>query len=613
MPGLSLVYRNGLNRSLALNSLTDLKHEPYYVVEKLIDNNNMLSVFSGYEGYPRTTFEYDNSVIFVEGLIYNKSEPEIESSLLAISKAYTENGDYKTLITEFIDTSDGEFNVLILSKSPEKFIIFNDRWGRLPSYLYYDDNMFIFSRELKFILHFIPSIEFDRVSVAEWLLFEFVLGERTLVKRISKVSPSQVFNIEPSGSGIKVEVDKVFGLNFEDAPETLSRDECIEECKNLFLQSINDRVSKIHEKQYNLTADLSGGFDSRAVFGGLCKTDAEIDYYTEHLATGDESEYAINIAALFDKEVTKITASHQMNVFDMSKVIYMTDCGVNGWTALNCYQDEVERFKQSKRMSVQFAGLGSGEFIKRLPRVGEYCKTITDALKAGYLKGPGSLEMSCGITNLDEKAFCNHLDSYFDEYPEPTLSGKIRHWHFEYENKLVSLGEDRGRLHIWPVEPLWAKDLFSFVMMHIPERYVVGGFDYYFRFLRAIDPDLTNAPFFSGRVITNSKLFTLKDRLLSKLRYTVLRISQSNKIVRRGLLKLHRRRTLIKDSAECARIKRDILENYSQLGRMSAFSDEKSICRFLDSANKVQPYCLMALVLYFREIESRYGDKVYIN
>jgi len=103
-----------------------------------------------------------------------------------------------------------------------------------------------------------------------------------------------------------------------------------------------------------------------------------------------------------------------MNVSDMSKVIYMTDCGVNGWTALNCYQDEMERFKQSKRMSVRFAGLGSGSFIKRLPRVGEYCKTIADALKAGYLKGPGSLEMSCEITNLDEKAFCNHLGSYFD-------------------------------------------------------------------------------------------------------------------------------------------------------------------------------------------------------
>jgi len=114
MPGLSLVYRRDLNRSLALNSLADLKHEPYYVVDKLIDNNNMMSVFSGYEGYPRQTYEYDNTVIFVEGLIYNKSEPEIESSLLAISKAYTENGDYNTLITEFIDASDGEFNTICL-------------------------------------------------------------------------------------------------------------------------------------------------------------------------------------------------------------------------------------------------------------------------------------------------------------------------------------------------------------------------------------------------------------------------------------------------------------------------------------------------------------------
>jgi len=613
MPGLSLVYRRGLNRSSALNSLADLKHEPYYALEKIIDSDNMLSVFSGYEGYPRRTLEYDDSVIFVEGLIYNRSEADIESSLLAISKAYTENSDYKTLITKFIHTSDGDFNILILSKPPQKFIVFNDRWGRLPSYLYYDDDMFVFSREPKFILHFIPSIEFDRVSVAEWLLFEFTLGERTLIKGISKVSPSQVLYAEPFAGGIKVEGDQVFGLNFEDASETLSRDECIEECERLFQQSVNDRVSKIQEKRYNITADLSGGFDTRAVFGGLCKTGAEIDYYTEQLLD-NESEYAVKLADLYGKEVTRVSASHEMDIPDMRRLIYMTDCAVNGLTALLCYQSELERFRQVKRMSVQFAGLGGGEFTKRIPRAQKGYKSMVDMMKAGHLVGPGNMERICRLARLNEETFSNHLTGYFDGYPESTLNGKVRHWHFEYENKLVSLGEDRSRLHIWPVEPLWSKDLFSFIMMHIPEKYIVGEYDFYLDFLRAIDPGLLKSPFFSYNTVTNSRLSSCKYYLLTELRALLFRMGRSNRVLRHWLLKLYRRRrTLIEDSNQREKIERGILEGYSQLNMLSAFSDKKRVQDFIDSADRSQLYRLLALMLYFREIENRHGHKVCIK
>ncbi|MBA7650993.1 hypothetical protein ES703_58808 [subsurface metagenome] len=611
MPGLSLVYRKGLNRSLALNSLIDLKHEPYYVIEKLIDNDNMTSVFSGYEGYPRKVYEYGNTVVSVEGLIYNKSETEIESSLVAISKSYTENNDYQTLIREFIDTADGEFNVLICSKSPEKFIIFNDRWGRLPSYYYYDDDMFVFSREIKFILPFIPSIEFDRVSIAEFLLFEFILGERTLVKGISKVMPSCVLNIEPSGSRIGVEINKVFGLNFEEPQKPLPKDKCIEECKSLFLQSINDRVNKVQERGYNITADLSGGFDTRAVFGGLGQTGAKVDYYTDYMVTGDESEYAEKAASLYDKEVTKIIASHEMNVSDMSQVIYRTDCMVNGWTALSCYQDMVERMNHVERNSVKFTGLGGGEFMKRVPIAKKGYKTMTDMLKAGYFVGFGSIERICKVVKLDEKTFGNHLTEYFDGYPETTLKGKVKHRHFEYENKLVSAGEDRDRIHIWPVEPLWSKDLFSFVMKHIPEKYA-DGIGFYFRFLRAIDPSLVKVPIFSIKIRKDPRISFYRGYLFNWFLDILLRMARSSKIIRE-LLKRHRRRSLIKDGNEHEKIKQDILENYAQLNILATFSDKRGIHDFMEHSATSHLYRLLSLTLYFKEIENRYGNKVYIK
>ncbi len=605
MPGLSLVYRKDFDRSLVLNSLNDLKHEPYYQIEKLVDTSNMLAVFSGYEGYPHQVYESDNTVIFIEGLIYNKSDAEVKSSLRAIARSYTENADYQSQIAEFIDTSDGEFNVLIYSRAPGKFIIFDDRWGRLPSFFYHDKDTLIFSREIKFILPFIPSIEIDRFSVAEWLLFEFALGNKTLIRGITRFGPSSLLDIDPTDSRPRLGITQLLNVSFEEPRETLSRNECIEECKRLLLQATTDRVNKLRERKFNITADLSGGFDTRAVFGALCHTSASIDYYNDKMLIDDESEYAVNVAALFDRKVKIITPYHEMNIPDMSKMIYLTDCGVNGWTALSCYQDQVERFKHIKRMSVQIAAVGCGHFLKRA-KISKRYKTITDSLKAGKLVGFGSIQKTCSILKLDEETFNNHLTEYFEGYPELTLAGKDTHWHFEYMLAVVSMGEDRSRLHVWIVEPLWSKDFYGFAIERLPVKYL--GRQFYFKFLKALDPRLLRVPVFSTQVIKNSRLTFLNNSLLNQTRDIVVGIGQSNKLVQE-LLKRYRRHALIKDSNEREKTKHDILENYAKLDKLAAFSDERSIRDAIEDASESQLYRLMTLILYFKEIEDRYGNK----
>jgi len=604
MPGISIIYEKSLNKSLISDSLNVLNQEQNYKIQKLFENSNFMLAFSGYESYPKQYFEDGNIILLLEGLIYNKNDSEVERLLKAISKSYIENNDYKNLIKEFIDDSDGDFIALIYFKQLGEFIIFNDRWGRLPSYYYYDDDIFIFSRELKFILNFIPSIQFDKVSMAEFLIFEYTLGDKTLIKNIYRVSPSHMFNLRLSNGTPKIQMEKIFDVNFEESLTSLSQNECVEKCKELFLKSMRYRINKMQERKYNITADLSGGYDTRAVLGGLCKLNAKVDYYTDYAITGDESEYAEGVAALYNKKPTRVIVPHNINPSGMSKITYMTDCTVNGWTALSCYYDSLERTKQVKYVSANFMGFG-GEFIRHPYRERRHYKTLTRMLREGYFIRYIKIKQVCSIVNLNEETFYNYLTAYFDEYPEPTLRDKVKHFYFEYYNNLVNAGENRHRLHFWTVQPLWSKDLFGFMTKGVPIKYI--GFNFFTKFLEAIDPKLLNAPIYGSNVRLNSKASLFKAALIHKLTDILF----SNGHLYRLILKIVHLKSRVKHSDACEHIKQDLRESYANLNVLSSCLNKKAMHNFIKNEHvHTKLYQLMTLILYFNEIKNRYQYKI---
>lgn len=610
MPGLTLVCGKGLgNIPLTANS-PDLERDTRYRIEKLVDNADCMCILSAYAGYPWQVYENDEAMIVVEGLIYNRSESEIERALLAVSKTYVENGNHRASIRSFVDAHDGDFNILIYDKISEKLLIFNDRLGRLPAYLYHEQALLVFSRELKPILDVLPFIEFDTISLSEFLVFEFILGKRTLVSGVSKVPPSCLIEVRQCSHKMDVTAGKVFDLNFEDAEEILSRDDCIQNCTGLLLQSVNERVRKTRERSYNISADLSGGFDTRAILGALNKNPTNVDYYTAELATGDESEYAAKAVALYGKEVTRVVASHSINIGEMSEVIYQTDCTVNGFTALSCYQDAVARLAHVKQPSVRIMGFGGGDFIKRIPRAKRGYQNIASMMKAGHLTGLGNMEKVCSFVRLDETAFFNHLELSLGEYPESTLKGRLRHWHFEYENKLVSFGEDRERAFIWTVNPMWSDAFFSFVTLCIPEKYIDEH--YYFRFLQAIDPVLLSVPIYSSGVVTASKLKSLHRNYSRNLYDSLLFLGRFNKLVR-WILRAREQRILSRHHNQRNMITSHILANWDKANVLAGFLDENRTRDFVKSAPMAYLYRLLTVILYFGKLEEKYGARIRIR
>jgi hypothetical protein len=602
MPGISIIYQKKGDRNIISNSFDEPDQE--HQRQTLFRNDNFVLAFSGHEGYPRQCFEDIDTLIFVEGLVYNRTEPETLDLLSAIAKSYLEDQDYKTQIKAFINDSDGDFIVLIYFKKSGEFLVFNDRWGRLPAYYYNDNDMWIFSRELNFILKFIPYIGFDKVAIVEFLAFEYTLGDKTLIKNIYRVYPSHIFNLDLSEGKQEIRTEKVFDVNFEEELSgKTSRNECVERCKELFFRSMNDRVNRLRERKYKITADLSGGYDTRAVLGGLSKFNVNADYFCEILGD-DESKIAEKAAGLYHHKANRVKASLNVDYADMGRITYMTDCTVNGRTALICYYNSLKKLELVGNVSANFMGFG-GEFIRHPYIYRGHHKTLTDMLKDGIFVRFMKLKHACSIMNLDEEAFFNHLTAYFKGYPETSLRDKVKHFYFEYYNNLVNAGENRSRLHSWTVQPLWAKDLFVYEMKRIPTKYI--GPLLFTKFLKEINPVLLNVPIYHNNIRLNSRV----SLYWNALRYNVRSILFSYGYIYRLAHRVYDYKNKLKQSNVHKRIKRDIIESSKNLNLLSGYLNEKGIREFIKNEyTDVNLYQLMTIILYFKEIENRYGSKI---
>ncbi|UCD94872.1 MAG: hypothetical protein JSU69_02135, partial [Candidatus Zixiibacteriota bacterium] len=147
MPGINVVVSSAsLSLEILKTTQGELTCKKEYSVREAASSKNLSIVFSEYEGYPVHTYKDDRSLILIEGLIYNKSDSLIQSELGAVIEDFINNQDYKRGIRDFIDTSDGEYLILVCLKDSGDILVFNDRWARLPVFYSVQDDRFVLSR-----------------------------------------------------------------------------------------------------------------------------------------------------------------------------------------------------------------------------------------------------------------------------------------------------------------------------------------------------------------------------------------------------------------------------------------------------------------------------------
>ncbi len=202
----------------------------------------------------------NGAVISFNGEIYNYRE--LRESL-AGSWAFRSHSDTECILAAYVRHGDacvghlrGMFAFAIWDESRQRLFCARDRFGIKPFYYAQVDGVFYFASEAKALLPFLPSIDTNPSALAEYLTFQYTLGEKTLFDGVHQLLPGQALSIENGKVRIWRYWDVRFQIDWDHSPAYFRRRlrELVEESLSLHLRS-----------DVSVGSYVSGGIDSSLI------------------------------------------------------------------------------------------------------------------------------------------------------------------------------------------------------------------------------------------------------------------------------------------------------------------------------------------------------------
>ena len=510
MVGINIIVSRVKNKSFLnsekfLNTQKYMLHLNSYKSSILYQNSKIIIGSTAYEEYPLEIIDNESSIIIIEGMIYNMDSRQIKDSLYDIFKSSSKKDKFEEKIRTFQSKADGEFIVVIYDKFKNDIYIFNDSLGRLPIYWYEGDEFAIISREIKFFYPYINKIRFEKISLMEYLLFGFVLGQRTLIEGINRMMPRSfiIYNDE-----VIINNRHNYPLFIAKHPILNDKEDFVENFKRYFLRGLESRVSKLTSRKQIIS--LSGGLDSRATLAGLIKLGVSPYGITYTLSNKNEKEivYSEKIANEFAISLTHFKSRvNKVNLDKYLNLVKLKDC-TQPIDFVNQIDISEQIYEQEGNNIALYTGLYGGEMTRYL--------NITSGISSDkdlvnfLITTPDiyrhPVKNVCNILNISKKEIFDHLMKYISSYNEVDVYSKYLHFKFEKDYKWAGEGEDRSRLFVWIITPYFSKELFEYACS-IDEKKKNTKF---FRdFLFSLDPRTCSVNYFNNDLDLNNK-FMLK-------------------------------------------------------------------------------------------------------
>jgi asparagine synthase (glutamine-hydrolysing) len=206
-----------------------------------------------------------------------------------------------------------------------EFFAARDRFGIKPFYYTIQDGVFYFASEIKALLPVLRDIETDPEALAEYLTFQYTIGDRSLFKNVHTLLPGHALTIKNGQLHIFRYWDVHYHLDLDHSEEWF-----IEHLK----ERMADSIALHARSDVPVGAYVSGGMDSTLVAGMAAEqpTSARLGFHGKftQFPGYDESRYAeiaAGHAGLTLHEID-ITAADFREHF--AKVIYHLDHPVAG-------------------------------------------------------------------------------------------------------------------------------------------------------------------------------------------------------------------------------------------------------------------------------------------
>lgn len=230
------------------------------------------------------------------GLIDGLAARGIE--LLTASQAELLLQLYLTYGEAFVEPLNGAFCAAIWDKRNQKLLIVNDRLGLHPVYYSQHSGGLVFASGVRAILAD-PRISraVDRVAIQEFMTFDHVLGQRTLLEHVQLLPQASVLTFQNGSLSIRRYYDLRYPHIYPKREEPAYLDQFLFEMRRAVQRQSQD------DPQPGLM--LSGGMDSRmllAVLGELGDP-KRVHSFTWSIPGSDDARYAAEVAS-------KIGSSH---------------------------------------------------------------------------------------------------------------------------------------------------------------------------------------------------------------------------------------------------------------------------------------------------------------
>jgi asparagine synthase (glutamine-hydrolysing) len=269
----------------------------------------------------------NDTVITYNGEIYNYLEliDELRDGWSFKSRSDTETilAAYAKWGTRCLDHLRGMFAFAIWDG--DKLFAARDRFGIKPFYYAVVDGVFYFASEIKALLPVIPEIATDPSALAEYMSFQYTLGERSLFKHVQVLMPGHALTVSNGQVKVFRYWDVHYEIDWNHTPKWFA-----EEMRG----RLEDSVGVHLRSDVPVGAYVSGGIDSSliAILAGRETASGKIGFHGKftEFPGYDESSYARIACAKggIDLKEIEITASDFKD--NIAKVIYHLDHPVAG-------------------------------------------------------------------------------------------------------------------------------------------------------------------------------------------------------------------------------------------------------------------------------------------
>ncbi len=448
------------------------------------------------EDYPSLSHADADHFLLIEGLVYDRTDDELVAFAAHLARRALAGQPVADMIREFQLTTDGDYGVLLVLQGGTRVIAFNDVWGRLPLYAARTASAFVLSREPQEILPYLPDIRFDPPVLAEWMALEFTLSDRWFVAGVDRVRPAELFDVTAAGRELEVKRVALVVRNLAATAPAADRETAARAYVERFLPAYSLRIDRLARLGYRLTADLSGGYDTRILFAGARRLGAPVDFYTEELVTGDESEVAIRLAQAGNWPVTRVPRGEFVrDAAEWRRLTALTGGRVNcSVMAASLHLTRMRRQMIPGR-AARFMGF-AGELMRHPPvpagGYGGFVDALADDVYLRYI----SFRDACRFLGLDWAGYRRHLADTVAGWPEQDDASRCRRLYLFAYLGIGNAGEDRHRWHFWTVPPMWANPTMDFVYRSLGPDLTSWAF--FVELLRQIYPAVLEAPIYGS-------------------------------------------------------------------------------------------------------------------